>query len=203
MKSIAARFIGPDEGSNGALQACPGPGSLKSLIERHRAMGKRLRCEVSDSKPQYTFIQPPKPRFRQISYESPSVWRLYDLRDLADTSKFQAWPLTQLVKFTEIVRDSVAEKLAAALPYKAACIKRVFGRECGLTEADKAQRIRITPLPSIGHPNAESSIRRVLVEIPPNCPLSVGDLEWAFSGLHLGSDPGKGAIPDKLPAAAD
>ena len=172
----------PDEGSNGVLQACPGPGSLNSLIERHRAMGKRLRHHCG----KIHFTQPPKPRFRQIAYNSPSVQRLYDLRDR--TSKFRARPLTGIVKLTETVRNKAEERLANALPDKAACIKRVFGRGRDLAKANKAQRIRITPLPSIGHPNAESSIRRVLVEIPPNCPLPVGDLEWAFSGLHLGSD---------------
>ena len=189
----------PAEGSNGILQACPGPGSLKSLIERHKAMGKRFRREeVKGKKTQYAFVQPFKPRFRQIAYDSPSAWWLYDLRDRA--SKFRAWPLTQIVKLTETVRDKAEERLATALPDKAACIKRVFGRGRDLTEADKAQRIRVTPLPSIGHSNAESSIRRVLVEIPPNCPLPAGDLEWAFSGLHLGSNLETGEIlDDSLP----
>ena len=44
-------------------------------------------------------------------------------------------------------------------------------------------RIRIVPLPSIGHAQADHAIRRVLIEIPPNCPLGVSDIAWAFSGL--------------------
>ena len=186
----------PTERNSGVLQACPGPGSLKSLIERYKAMGERFRHEVKDGKIQYAFTQPPKPRFRQIAYDSPPARLLYDLRHLAKTSEFQACPLTRIVKLTETVRDRAAERLAAALPDKAACIKHVFGRKRDLSAADKAQRIRIAPLPSIGHPNAESSIRRVLVEIPPNCPLPVDDLKWAFSGLHLGSDPETGEIRD-------
>ena len=186
----------PTERNSGVLQACPGPGSLKSLIERYKAMGKRFHREVKGKKTQYAFTQPPKPRFRQIAYDSPPALLLYDLRHLARTSEFQPWPLTGIVRLTETVRDRAAARLAAALPGKAACIKRVFGRARDLTEADKAQRIRIAPLPSIGHPNAESSIRRVLVEIPPNCSLPVDDLKWAFSGLHLGSDPETGEIRD-------
>ena len=188
----------PTESNSGVLQACPGPGSLKSLIERYEAMGKRFHREVNGRK--IAFTQPPKPRFRQIAYDSPPDRLLYDLRHLSRTSEFQAWPLTGIARFTETVRDVAADRLAAALPDKAACIERVFGRARDLTEVDKARRIRITPLPSIGHPNAESSIRRVLVEIPPNCPLPVDDLKWAFAGLHLGSDPETGEIrSDSLP----
>ena len=189
----------PTESNSGVLQACPGPGSLKSLIERYKAMGKRFRSENTGKKTQYAFTQPPKPRFRQVAYDSPPALLLYDLRHLAKTSEFQPWPLTGIARLTEAVRDAAAERLAAALPDKAACIERVFGRVRDLSAADKAQRIRIAPLPSIGHPNAESSIRRVLVEIPPNCPLPVDDLKWAFSGLHLGSDPKTGEIQDDSP----
>ena len=186
----------PTESNSGVLQACPGHGSLKSLIERYKAMGERFHPEVKGRKIQYAFTQPPKPRFRQVAYDSPPNRLLYDLRHPAKTSEFQPWPLTGIVKLTETVRDAAAGRLAAALPAKAACIERVFGRVRDLSAADKAQRIRIAPLPSIGHPNAESSIRRVLVEIPPNCPLPVDDLKWAFSGLHLGSDPETGEIRD-------
>ena len=186
----------PTESNTGVLQACPGPGSLKSLIERYKAMGERFRSESTSKKAQYAFTQPPKPRFRQVAYDSPPARLLYDLRDLARTSEFQPWPLTGIVKFTETVRDRAAARLAAALPDKVACIERVFGCVRDLSAADKAQRIRIAPLPSIGHPNAESSIRRVLVEIPPNCPLPVDDLKWTFSGLHLGSNPKTGEIRD-------
>ena len=184
----------PTERNSGVLQACPGPGSLKSLIERYKAMGERFHREVKGRK--INFTHPPKPRFRQIAYDSPPARLLYDLRHLAKTSEFQPWPLTGIVKLTETVRDITAERLAAALPTQTACIERVFGRVRDLSAADKAQRIRIAPLPSIGHPNAESSIRRVLVEIPPNCPLPVDDLKWAFSGLHLGSGPETGEIRD-------
>ena len=186
----------PTERNSGVLQACPGPGSLKSLIERYKAMGKRFRSESTGKKTQYAFTQPPKPRFRQIAYDSPPALLLYDLRDFVKTSEFQACPLTGIARLTETIRDAAAVRLAAVLPDKAACIERVFGRVRDLTAADKAQRIRIAPLPSIGHPNAESSIRRVLVEIPPNCPLPVDDLKWAFSGLHLGSDQKTGEIRD-------
>ena len=44
--------------------------------------------------------------------------------------------------------------------------------------------MRILPLPSIGYAHADRAIRRVLIEIPPNCPLPADDIAWAFSGLE-------------------
>jgi CRISPR-associated protein Csb2 len=40
-------------------------------------------------------------------------------------------------------------------------------------------------LPSIGHVHADRAIRRVMVEVPGNCPLDAADVHWAFSGLEL------------------
>ena len=73
-------------------------------------------------------------------------------------------------------------------------LDRVFvGRDAA--EADKSQRIRITPLPSIGHPQTERSIRRVLVAVPPDCPIAAADIAWAFSGLVLDFNPETGEAP--------
>jgi CRISPR-associated protein Csb2 len=85
------------------------------------------------------------------------------------------------------VRDDCANRLEASLksqfPDKARAVKRVFGLCRDATEADKASRIRIIPLPSIGHPQADRGIRRIFVEIPPNCPIRVQDIDWAFVGF--------------------
>jgi CRISPR-associated protein Csb2 len=72
-------------------------------------------------------------------------------------------------------------------PGSATTVDRIFiGR--GAKEADKAERIRIVPLPSIGSPHVVSAIRRVLVEVPPNCPLSGTDIQGAFSGILVSED---------------
>ena len=169
---------------------CPQPGSLQSLIERYKATGERFAVitEPAPTKKDpnqtkvvgQTFSQPPKPRFREIAYDSPPVRLLFELRPADANANFFAWPLTEVVRLVEIARDGAAKALGDALPDKAACIERVFiGR--GATEADKASRIRILPLPSIGHVHAERSIRRLLVEVPPDCPLSARDIAWAFT----------------------
>jgi CRISPR-associated protein Csb2 len=176
-------------GGNGAL-ACPAKGSLKSLEDRFCQMRKRFAIE---KKGEVLFTQPSKPCFMMQPYDSPSARLLYELRETTQEAKFRPWPLTKALALVEQLRDCAAEKLKRALPDEAGVIDRVFiGRDA--TEADKAARLQITPLPSIGHAHADHAIRRVLVEIPPNCPLRAGDIGWTFSGLPVASSRGTGEI---------
>jgi CRISPR-associated protein Csb2 len=133
-----------------------------------------------------------KPRFHQVAYDSPPQRLLFDL--VGDTAP---WPLDRVVELTERVRDSAAEKLESVENDIHNVI--VGRRDAG--EADKAARVRITPLASIGHRHADHALRRILVEIPPNCPLHAGDVAWAFSGLSLISD--NGQIIGELAPAVD
>lgn len=209
----------PRVGGTGAVLACPMPGSLDSLQRRHAAERTRLHVTIPpDGAPAGTggarrqgqlFAQPPKARFAQVAYDSPPVRLLFDLRDAAAGTGFRPWPLERAVRLVETVRGDIegpgaggaAARLAAAMPQQAAVIARVFvGRGAG--EADKAGRIRILPLPSIGHPHAEPSIRRLLVEIPPDCPLRADDIAWAFSGVAA-ADAGTGEILWTLDRADD
>jgi CRISPR-associated protein Csb2 len=69
-------------------------------------------------------------------------------------------------------------------PDAAITVDRVFvGRNA--KEADKASRIHIVPLPSIGSVHVVPAIRRVLIEVPPNCPFSGAEIQGAFSGLKV------------------
>lgn len=190
MEAVTGAVYRPCQSGSGRTLLCPQMGSLRSLIDRHNASRNRFGLirepapKKKDSKDTkvvgQTFTQPPKPRFRQIAYDSPPVQLLFELRARTRTEDFFAWPLDDIVRLVETVRDGAAETLAAALPERTACIERVFiGR--GATEADKASRIRIIPLPSIGHVHAERSIRRLLVEVPPDCPLDPRDIAWAFT----------------------
>lgn len=188
--------IAPGEGT---LLACPVRGSLTSLIDRHEKSRARFKV-VMESAPTkkdpsrtkaagQTFSQPPKPRFAQVAYNSPPERRLFDLRDLSVKVGFHAWPLREAARLVEMVRDKSAARLRKAYEEagrqdRIACVERVFiGRDA--TEADKLARIRITPLPSIGFLHADLSIRRILLEIPPDCPLPRADIAWAFAGLRL------------------
>jgi CRISPR-associated protein Csb2 len=173
----------------GTSLAVPIKGSLESLIERYKETRIRFQT-LYESKPSkkepdrkvaasQIFSQPRKPRFGQVAYDSPSKQSLFDLIGPNALCR-----LDRIVELTERARDAAADRLTKAWPAKAACIERVLiGRNA--TEADKAARVRITPLPSIGHHHADHAIRRILIEIPPNCPLRADDLEWAFSGLPV------------------
>ena len=57
----------------------------------------------------------------------------------------------------------------------------IRGRGAG--PSDLPQRVRLLPIPSVGSPHVDLSIRRVLVEIPADCPVRVDDLTWAFAGV--------------------
>jgi CRISPR-associated protein Csb2 len=185
-------------GGNGAL-ACPAKGSLKSLEDRFGQMRKRF---ATRTKGEVLFIQPSRSRFTMQPYDSPSARLLYELRETTRDAGFRPWPLTKALTLVEQVRDGAAEKLKRALPDDAGVIDRVFiGRDA--READKAARLRIIPLPSIGHVHADHAIRRVLVEIPPNCPLRADDIGWAFSGLPVAGSRETGEIWSVLMRTGD
>jgi CRISPR-associated protein Csb2 len=180
----------PASNAIGAAMACPARGSLRSLIVRHQAASQRFVIQTAPAPTKkepnkqkvvgQLFRQPPKARFRQVAYDCPPTRLLFDL-----SPQGAAWPFTQPSALVERVRDAAAIRLSDALPAQNALIQHVFIGSKQSSEADKAERVRIIPLPSIGHQHADRAIRRVLVEIPPSCPLAAGDIEWAFSGLDV------------------
>jgi CRISPR-associated protein Csb2 len=163
----------PSGEGRGTSLLCPRSGSLVSLEDRFAAMRERFGVVGSGRRMQQVFTQPPKPHFAAIPYGSPPRRLLFELRELEQDS-LVAWPLMRLVDLVQSVRDGAAAKLKDAMPDKGALIDRVLiGR--GAAEADKAGRIRIIPLPSIGSPHVTRAIRRVLVEVPPDCCLPAED----------------------------
>jgi CRISPR-associated protein Csb2 len=174
----------PSEAGDGKLLPVPLKGSLDSLLRRHRSTRTRLQTIREERRNRQVevgrlFAQPPKPRFRQVAYDSPPRHLLFDL-----VGERSSWRLDRVVHLATLVRDKAAVRLKGAVQGQDALIDCILiGR--GAMEADKAQRVRIAPLPSIGHAHADRTIRRVLVEILASCPMPAGELEWAFSGLPL------------------
>ena len=196
----------PSESGDGAMLSCPRPGSLASLTERFAAMRRRFRTVGTGKKTSQLFAQAPKPDFRQVPYNSPSVFLLFEIRS---ADGFSPQPLERAVALTEKVRDLAVKRLKASAwrrddPKRETLADKIFvGRDS--QEGDKARRIRIAPLPSIGHAQTERSIRRVLVAVPPDCPIATSDISWAFSGLMF-VDPETGEVRDdtaELVAASD
>lgn len=195
----------PSRGGEGKPLLCPQRGSLESLERRFAETSRRFATIKSGRQMQQLFSQAPKPRFASMAYDSPPQRFLFELREASADSPFAPWPLVQAFQLVENLRDQAAKRLTQAIPQNAAVIERVFvGR--GATEADKAERIRIIPLPSTGFHHVSRAIRRVLVEVPPNCPLPADDVTWAFSGLAVSEriDQGTGEVQEtRLVLAAD
>ncbi len=183
----------PGGGQGGIKMECPQRGSLSSLLLRFRMHRKRLSSVKEGKKVKVYFTNPPKARFKQVTYNPSQQWRLFDLRANCEGSPFRSWPQEQAVLLVEQVRDKAAERLSYALPDQADVIERVLtGRNA--TQTDKVRRVRLIPLPSIGHEKTNRSIRRLLVMLPPDCPLRFGDIEWAISGLALGDEGARGTV---------
>lgn len=187
-------------GQGGTLLACPQQGSLDSLIARHDARATRFR--PGPKKGSTVFVQPPKARFRMVPYGCPPTQSVFEIRAGA---AFSPSPLSRAAALVETLRDSAAQRLRTVLPTQAATIERLLiGR--GATAADVALRPRLVPLPSIGIVHADHAIRRILLEVPPDCPLPPEALRAALLGLSLHVDAQTGEVlPDArlVPAADD
>ncbi|WP_203167837.1 type I-G CRISPR-associated protein Csb2 [Steroidobacter gossypii] len=164
----------PSAQGRGEGLACPAPGTLESLNARYEAFRSRLRQVGVGRRGQQVFSQPPKARFQQVHYAAGAALHLYDL--------IAPWPLIGSAELVQRVRDIAFGRLAGVFPHRVSDIERLLiGR--GASAADKQARVKILPLPSIGHPHADRVIRRILIEIPPSCPIRSEDVDWAFSGL--------------------
>ena len=171
----------PSGKGQGLELACPEGGSLDSLEKRYAEGMQRFRRNGNRTE----FSNASRPRFRSVAYNSPSTQRLFDIRRTTEAgSPFAPWPLKCAAMLVQKLRDGAVEKLKAH--YDDGTINKVLiGRDA--TESDKALRVRIIPLPSIGFVHVDRSIRRVLLEVPPDCPIRADDVAWAFAGLDVAS----------------
>lgn len=170
----------PSQGGKGLTLDCPDNGSLVSLETRHHANAQRFTHVNGKTR----FANAPKPHFRAASYNSPTAHLLFELRrTTAPSAPFAPWPLRSAAALVQTVRDGACARLEPHLNHNGVVEKVLIGRNA--TEIDKTQRVRIVPLPSIGHVHADPGIRRVLVEVPPDCPIRADDMAWGFAGLEI------------------
>lgn len=162
--------------------AAPHPGTLDSLVNQHRRKRERLRTvSTNRGKSRQLFTQPPKASFGHVGYDTPPRRLHFELRGLE--GGFAPRPLAAAAPLLTGLRDTAARRLQDSLPAKAAVFERlVIGRGAGAR--DVARRVRLVPIPSIGAQHTDPSIRRIMAEIPADCPVRVDDLKWAFTGLH-------------------
>lgn len=173
----------PSPGGPGDGLACPCAGSLRSLEHRYAAYAHRFATEGKTR----VFSKPPAARFGSVPYDSPPARYLYELRERSSGAPFAPWAPTRASRLVTWLRDASVDRLRHALPARSAEIDRVLvGRKPdGSNDGPTSARVRIIPLPSIGHSHADRQVRRVLVEVPPDCPLRAEDVNWAFSGLEV------------------
>ena len=184
LRSGSVAVAEPTGPGNPALDpSSPAPGSLDSLKARHEATRARFERHIEGRHLVTLFRQPPRATFRAISYDRPPARLLYDIMHGDGAPTFRPVPLARAVQLAENVRDRLARILGRSYP--GPLVERVIiGRGAG--EADKAARIRIVPLPSIGSRHADQAIRRVVIEVPPDCPVPAREVERAAGSVHLG-----------------
>lgn len=210
------RRYAPGTGRGGETLACPQRGTLDSLRLRFEHQRRRFDTITAAAPTKRdpgrrktvgrSFTTAPKARFREVVYASRPHRFLFEIRS-EDARTFAPQPVTAAMALVEHLRDLAAARLhgeadhiarrGAASPWRADIDRIVIGR--GATDRDKARRIRILPLPSIGHEHAEQSIRRIVIERPPDCPIPPDMLRWAFDGLPLQADAGTGEVAEASP----
>jgi CRISPR-associated protein Csb2 len=163
---------------------CPTAGSFDSLELRHRAMSERLDVRPHGRSVVTLFRQPPKARCRSVNYECPPTRLLFELRPADNSRPFNPVPLRRAVDVATGVRDLAVRRLtASAVGSDIDVESAIVGRR--LAPVDASRRVRFVPLPSIGAHHTDPSIRRVMIEIPPGCPVTAADVSWAVSGQRL------------------
>ena len=190
---IVYRPSGGGEGSRRLL--CPRHGLRQSLTARFEAMRTRFQIGGTLRKPIRAFVQPPRPRLQRVAYGAEPHRFVFELREADARAAYAGWPLSGAAELVRTARDKAANQLRTAVPDLADAVERyLIGRDAG--QAEKSSRVRIVPLPSVGHEHADMLIRRLAVRLPQTCPLAPGDVAWAFAQVAWADD--KGVIVREL-----
>ena len=186
----------------GGLGSTPTPcsGTLDSLVTRYERKRRRLVTHGSGRTHGQLFTQPPKAVFCHTGFDTPPRLLYFELR--GTEGEFAPRPLVSAAQLTTGLRNAAARRLQQSFPAQSALFERlIIGRGAG--PRDLAQRLRLIPVPSIGAQHTDPAIRRLVVEIPAECPLRMDDLRWAFSRLQP-CDPRTGKIwPGSLLSTSD
>ena len=163
------------------MTATPHPGTLASLAQRFRRNREKLATVGAGRKSRQLFTQPPKASFAHTGYDAPARRLHFELR--TSERGFAPQALATAAPLLTGLRDAAAQRLQEAVPGNAPLFEKlIIGRGAG--PRDLAQRVRLFPIPSIGTEHTDPSIRRIMVEVPAECPIRLDDLAWAFAGLQ-------------------
>lgn len=187
-------------GGTGLNLLCPKPGTTRSLTVRFDGMRRRFRTGGTDRRPIRIFVQPPKPILANVAYNAHPERFIFELRESDTKPSFAGWRLTGATAIVLEARDQAAHLLCEKEASPKETVDRYLVGQ-GATDADKPARIRIVPIPSVGHPHADMMIRRLAVYVPQSCPLFAADIYWAFSQVAWVDD--DGVITCELRSADD
>ena len=163
------------------MTATPHPGTLASLAQRFRRNREKLATVGVGRKSRQLFTQPPKASFAHTGYDAPARRLHFELR--TSERGFAPQALASAAPLLTGLRDAAAQRLQDAVPESAPLFEKlIIGRGAG--PRDLAQRVRLVPVPSVGTEHTDPSIRRIMVEVPAECPIRLDDLAWAFAGLR-------------------
>ena len=169
---------------------CPVEGSFDSTERRVRS--QRIQAVSENGKRKELYQSPSRPVFSPVRYQSQAALQLFELVDSEGERGLAAQALRHVVRAVESIRDAAADRLKEAFPgerEQQEVDRLLYGRlPDGSQDRRRGGRIRLLPLPSIGHEHADQQIRRVAIELPSESLFAPADLLWAFEGL-VPSDP--------------
>ena len=161
--------------------ATPCPGTFASLVQKYQRNREKLTTEGTGRKSRQLFTQPPKASFAHTGYDAPVRRLHFELR--TSEGGFAPRALASAAPLLTGLRDAATQRLQEAVPESASLFEKlIIGRGAG--PRDLAQRVRLVPVPSVGTDHTDPSIRRLMVEVPAECPIRLDDLAWAFAGLQ-------------------
>ena len=173
-------YMPSEGGGSGRELLCPRPSLRSSLTAHFEGMRTRFRPSGDNRRRSHLFVQPPKPRLAKVAYNVEQNRFMFELREPSAKREFASWPLKAATELVQAVRNQAANLLRDMLPDLADKVELyLIGRNA--QNADKAKRVQIVPIPSVGHEHADMGIRRLAVYVPQSCPLRADDLAWAFA----------------------
>ena len=191
-QTYRGQWFRPGAGPGSVGLDCPAPGSVERLETRFRASLERLQTVVEKRKRRQLFTQPPMVFFPQVRYGGKVHVEALDLVPAhGATGQLAMWPLADAHGLVSAVRDSMFEALKGALGERetTALERMLIGRDPSSDgRIPSHERLRIVPIPSIGHDHTSPQIRRLALLFPQSDSVSREDLRWAYGRSELGSD---------------
>ena len=154
----------------------PAPGFLDDLEATYQAFTRRTQTMNTDTRPTVYRLQ----RYRRRGPAS-SPYALFGLR-AADGIRPLSKPWQTSMEVAAWMRHAAGKALQRAAGIDVDSF--VLGHTEG--ERDRSNRISFVPLPSIGHPNADGRIRRIMIAEPRAAEGRVAELlEMKLAGARL------------------